>query len=57
MFFEQAEITRLNSTDMKTYQESLKSYRDNKNPMDYAIATARQITKITGLPKEDNEAL
>ena len=25
---------------MRTYQESLKVYRDNKNAMDYAIKTA-----------------
>ncbi len=27
---------------MRTYEESLKVYRDNKNAMDYAIKTARE---------------
>lgn len=34
---------------MRTYQESLKVYRDNKNTMDYAIETAKRQAKQEGI--------
>lgn len=46
--FAQAEIAGLNPDDMKTYQESLKVYRDNKNTLDYAIQIAREEAKSQG---------
>ena len=30
---------------MRSYQESLKAYRDNQNTMDYAVATAKAAAK------------
>jgi predicted transposase/invertase (TIGR01784 family) len=38
--FSEAELAKLSPEDMRTYEESLKVYRDNKNAMDYAIKTA-----------------
>ena len=35
--FSEAEIAKLNPEEMKTYQESLKVYRDNQNAMDYML--------------------
>ena len=40
--FNEAEIAKLNPTDMNTYQESLKTYRDNRNTMEYAQKEARR---------------
>jgi hypothetical protein len=33
--FSEAETAKLNPEEMKTYQESLKAFRDNQNAMDY----------------------
>ncbi len=38
--FAEAELAKLTPEEMRTYEESLKVYRDNKNTMDYAIKTA-----------------
>jgi predicted transposase/invertase (TIGR01784 family) len=38
--FDQAEIAKLSPEDMRTYEQSLKVYRDNQNTMNYAIQTA-----------------
>ena len=40
--FTEAQLAKLTSQEMNTYQESLKAYRDNKNTMDYAIQTAAE---------------
>ncbi len=40
---------------MKTYQESLKVYRDNKNAMDYAIKEAVENAVTTAVQKRDVE--
>ena len=46
--FEEAEIAKLNPTDMKTYQESLKVYRDNYNTLEFAKKKARLEGKLEG---------
>ena len=35
--FNEAEIAKLKPKEMRSYQESLKAYRDNQNTMDYAV--------------------
>ncbi len=40
--FTEAEIAKLNPTDMNTYQESLKVYRDNYSVMESAKKEARR---------------
>jgi len=70
--FSEAEIAKLNSEDMKTYEESLKVYRDNYNVIETArregkMEVARElkkngvstelIEKTTGLTKEQIEKL
>jgi len=44
--FSEAEVAKLNPEEMKTYQESLKVYRDNQNAMDYAIKKAKNETQL-----------
>jgi predicted transposase/invertase (TIGR01784 family) len=70
--FTQAEIAKLTPEDMRTYEESLKTYRDNYSVLETAkrereMEIARdmkkeglpteQIARITGLSKEQIEAL
>lgn len=70
--FSEAEIAKLNSEDMKSYEESLKTYRDNysvietaKNDTKIEIAkemkkdkqSVESIIKYTGLSKEEIEKL
>ena len=50
--FNEAEVAKLKPEDMKTYQESLKVYRDNKNTMDYAIKTATEEGREEGREEE-----
>ena len=40
--FSEAEIAKLNPEEMKTYQESLKVYRDNQNAMDYMLQKGKE---------------
>jgi predicted transposase/invertase (TIGR01784 family) len=40
--FAEAELAKLSPEEMRTYEESLKVYRDNKNAMDYAIKMAQE---------------
>ena len=47
--FKEAEIAKLNPKEMRSYQESLKAYRDNQNPMDYAVATAKKEARKEGI--------
>ncbi len=49
--FNQAEIAKLSPEDMRTYEQSLKVYRDNQNTMDYAIETAEEKGMQKGLQK------
>ncbi len=70
--FTQAEIAKLTPEDMRTYEESLKTYRDNYRVLETAkrereIEIARemkkeglsteQIARITGLSREQIEKL
>ncbi len=50
--FSEAEVAKLNKKEMRTYQESLKVYRDNKNAMDYAIKSAVESAVETAIDKE-----
>jgi predicted transposase/invertase (TIGR01784 family) len=40
--FSEAELAKLTPEEMRSYDESLKVYRDNKNTMDYAIKLAAE---------------
>jgi hypothetical protein len=43
--FNEAELAKLSPEEMRSYDESLKVYWDNKNTMDYAIKTATEKEK------------
>ena len=47
--FNEAEIAKLNPEEMRSYQESLKAYRDNQNTMDYAVETAKKEGRKEGI--------
>lgn len=47
--FKEAEIAKLSPKEMRSYQESLKAYRDNQNTMDYAVTTAKKEARKEGL--------
>ena len=50
--FAEAQLAKLTSQEMNTYQESLKVYRDNKNAVDYAIKTAAEEARNEGRVEE-----
>jgi predicted transposase/invertase (TIGR01784 family) len=49
--FSEAEIAKLTPQEMKTYQESLKVYRDNQNAMDYMLKKGLEKGVQQGLEK------
>lgn len=53
--FSEAELAKLTPEDMRTYEESLKVYRDNKNAMDYAIEIATEAARQEGIQKGRQE--
>ncbi|WP_222707168.1 Rpn family recombination-promoting nuclease/putative transposase [Pontibacter qinzhouensis] len=53
--FAEAEIAKLNAEDMRTYQESLKVYRDNQNTFDYSIKEAKRKGREEGREEGWNE--
>ena len=42
---------------MRSYQESLKAYRDNQNTMDYAVETAKKEARKEGLEEGIKEGI
>jgi predicted transposase/invertase (TIGR01784 family) len=40
--FSEAEVAKLNPEEMKTYQESLKVFRDNQNAMGYMLQKGKE---------------
>lgn len=53
--FEEAEIAKLNTKDMKKYEESLKIYRDNHNTLEYAKKEARKEGREEGREEKQVE--
>jgi len=53
--FSEAEIAKLKPEDINAYEGILKVYRDNKNTMDYAIATAKEEAKREGATEREME--
>ncbi len=55
--FSEAELAKLTPEDMRTYEESLKVYRDNKNAMDYAIQVAVEEGREKGRQEGKQEGI